>query len=581
MAPTDVHLPAHDASDPVQSRRDVLPHVVILTLISSVAMFLQLDRSELMGAREPKAITPARQMVESGDWVVPRLGNRPRLEKPPWVYWRIAAVGSLTGQVGRLEGRLPGAIEGVLLVLLCYALGRSLISPSVGLAAACFLVATPQFVYEARQAGPDMPFTLFSTLAIAAAWWSWNSPRRWNRWGWLIVFYVSIALATLSKGPFILIHCGLPILALVIWRRKPILIWRLQPLLGVLIVAAIVAPWPWLLWKHGVDPRDLWGREVSQKLQPNPIKSLMYLMGILFPWIPLFLGGLSVPFLKRHHAFSRNVWMPWAWFVSSFAGVSLLFSAKANYLYSLAVPAAVVMGICWCGIVRLFHEKLACWQERLVLHSQMGVLGIGGIVGAIILEYRFPRGILDPVLIAACFVAAAVFLGVFYRRDDVAVKGVAMLCVLAMGIITAGYVPTIAEHRSMGGPGRQLSERLRRLPDDAKVYDYVKQCAFVYYHLEKPLSWLPDREALAERIHDNPGPFYLAMQWQLAQRDRLWILPLPHGKTVRWTNVRDWFEEVDSYARPHQNRPAVVLLRYKGPPRTAKETSKPKANTSS
>lgn len=542
-----------------------LLHVVILVMISSVAMFLHLGRSELMGAREPKAITPARQMVQTGNWVVPYLGNRPRLEKPPMVYWRIAIVGAITGKIGRWEGRLPGAIEGVLLVLLCYAVGRSLLGASVGLAAACFLVAAPPFVYEARQAGPDIPFTLYSTLAVATAWWSWNTTHRRRRWAYLVAMYVSLSFAALCKGPFVVVNCGLPILALAIWKRKPLrMLWRLKPVLGVLIVAAIVCPWLWLLWKHGFDPRSLWGREVSQKLHPDLLRSLQYLLGKTFPWIPLFLGALAVPFLKRHRAFSREVWMPWLWFVSAFLGISILFSAKANYFTSLAVPISLLVGICWCGIVRLFRESRAGWQERLVLHSQIGVLGVGGIVAACILAHKYGRGVVEPTIIAACFVAAAVVMGVWYRRTAAAVKGVAMLCVLGMGVLTAGYVPTIAEYRSMGGPGRQLARRLRTFPPETPVYDYLKQCAFVYYHLDHPLPRISNPGKLAKHLRKTNEPFYLAMQWQLAERDYPWRIRIRRNgdNKAKRINIRDWFEVVETYSRPHQHRPAVVLLRY-------------------
>jgi 4-amino-4-deoxy-L-arabinose transferase-like glycosyltransferase len=558
--------------------KSVLPHVLILVMISSVALFLHLGRCELMGAREPKAITPARQMVQSGNWVVPYLGNRPRLEKPPLVYWRIAVVGLITGEVGRWEGRLPSAIEGLLLVLLCYAIGRSLLGPSAGLAAACFLIATPAFVYEARQAGPDMPFTLYSTLAVAAAWWSWTTRIRRRRWMFVVLFYVSLSLAALCKGPFIVVNCCLPIFVLACWRRKPLrLVWQLKPWLGVLIVAAMIVPWLMLLWRHGIDPRSLWGREVSQKLHPHIVKSLQYLVGETFPWIPLFLGGLTVPFLKRHHFFPRVVWTPWIWFVSSFLGISLLFTAKANYYTSLAVPISLLVGLCWCGVVRLFREKLAAWQERLVLHSQIAVLGIGGIVSAIILEHKYNRGLFEPAVIAACFVAAAVVMAVLYRRDTAVAKGVAMLCVLSTGVLTAGYIPTISAYRSLGGPGRQLSERIRQLPPDTPVYDYLKQCAYVYYHLENPLPWIPKPGDLAKHLRETDEPFYLAMQWQLAERDypwRIWIRSDADG-TKQQVNVKDWFEVMETYSRPHQSRPAVVLLRYKGAAAVSAQSPKP------
>lgn len=540
-------------------------HVLLLTMIASVALFVRLGEPDLLGAREPKAITPARQMLQSGDWLVPRMGNRPRLEKPPVVYWRIAAVGLLTGRVDRWEGRLPSAVEGVLLVLLCYALGRSLLGPAEGLAAACFFIATPTFVFEAREAGPDIPYLCYSTLAVFSAWRCWNSTRRRSQWAFVFLFYVSLSLAAMCKGPFVFVNVIVPILALAAWQRQPALLWKLKPLWGVLIVAAVVLPWPLLLWKHGVDPSAIWKREVSQKLQPNPLKNLQYFLGHIFPWIPLFLGGLVVPFLRRHAAFPRTVWMPWVWFVSSLAGVSVLFSAKANYLLPLLVPASLLTGTCWCGLARLFRERRATWQERLVLHGQIGVLGVGGIVAAAVLAHKFGRGILEPAILAGCFVAAAAVMGALYRRETAGAKATAMLCVTAIGILSVGYLPTIAARREMGEPGRQMVESLKHLPHDVPVYDYVKQCAFVYYHLDHALPWLSGPEDLARHLQREHRPFYLAMQWQLAQRKSLWEVPLRRDATVRKVNVRDWFEEVQTFGRSYQGRPAVVLLRFRGP----------------
>ena len=112
--------PAAHVDTPVPStstRSQAVRHVVTLTLLAGATLVLGLDRMDLWGIREARVLLPAREMLASGDWTAPRIGGRLRLEKPPLPYWQVALIGRVTGEVGLWETRLPGAIQGVLLVL--------------------------------------------------------------------------------------------------------------------------------------------------------------------------------------------------------------------------------------------------------------------------------------------------------------------------------------------------------------------------------------------------------------------------------------------------------------------------------
>src|SRR5262249_37132715 len=137
----------------------------------AVAMFLGfLGSSDLWGKREQRASAEAIDTVDHGHWLVAQIQGRPRLEKPPLPRWTIAGVMVLTGRRDEWGVRLPGALSGLGVVALTYALGCRLGGRAVGRAAGLFLTSSTYFFIEARQAGNDGPLALFTTLALYAAW---------------------------------------------------------------------------------------------------------------------------------------------------------------------------------------------------------------------------------------------------------------------------------------------------------------------------------------------------------------------------------------------------------------------------
>ncbi len=69
-----------------------------------------------MGPDEPRYAWIARDMMESGDWITPRLYGSPWFEKPPLYYWGAALSFKLFG-VSETTARLPSAIAALLATL--------------------------------------------------------------------------------------------------------------------------------------------------------------------------------------------------------------------------------------------------------------------------------------------------------------------------------------------------------------------------------------------------------------------------------------------------------------------------------
>ena len=142
---------------------------VLLPLLCGLSFFRAADRPGLLEKDEPRYAVPARTMVRTGDFVVPRFAGQLRLEKPPGAYWAQAAAFKATGRFDERSARLPSAIAASLLVLLVAAgVGRAL-GAGAGLAAGAALATMAMTVAGARLASTDMLHALFF-CASAAAW---------------------------------------------------------------------------------------------------------------------------------------------------------------------------------------------------------------------------------------------------------------------------------------------------------------------------------------------------------------------------------------------------------------------------
>jgi len=173
-----------------------------LAVLACVVFLGCLGSVDLWGKREQRASAEAIDTIDHDRWLVAQIQGRPRLEKPPLPRWTIAALMALTGRRDEWIVRLPGALAALAMVGLVTHLGRDMGGRSVGLASGLALTSMMFFTAELRQAGNDGPVALFTTLALAAAWWRLHGEsarigdgppgsRRWN-----LVFYVALGLGS-------------------------------------------------------------------------------------------------------------------------------------------------------------------------------------------------------------------------------------------------------------------------------------------------------------------------------------------------------------------------------------------------
>jgi hypothetical protein len=201
---------------------DVWWKYLLLATAAAAVYFYALGDSPL-DRTEPHRALVAHQMVQSHQWLIPRLYGEVYLRKPPLIYWAEGAAEKLFGRGGEFVWRFPSAAGSVLLVLgVAFWTGRYF-SPLAAIPAGFAVLSLIPLWEQDRGADID---ALNTAAAVASALLTLSILHPQTRRRWLLIgpLAVTIACTLLLKGPG-----GLP------------------PVLGAVIGPAIVLrSWRWL-----------------------------------------------------------------------------------------------------------------------------------------------------------------------------------------------------------------------------------------------------------------------------------------------------------------------------------------------
>jgi 4-amino-4-deoxy-L-arabinose transferase-like glycosyltransferase len=274
--------------------------LALLVLIPGVLLYPCLD-FHLFEPDESRYAQIPREMLQAGEWVVPTLQGEPYLDKPPLLYWLVMLGYRLFG-VHAWSARLVPALAVHATVLLTYLLGRRTLGERPAWWAALVLALAPGFVGMARLLVLDGLLTLWTALALFAAFEGVCGSHL--RWGWWLLAAGACGLGVLTKGPVAVVLLVPPL-----WLYRRLAGQGVSPgLRGWLVFAAVVLavalPWyvalavripsfvSYFVWEHNVQRFLAPSMHVRGVWFYAPVLLLILLPGSLLV-VPLVRGLLS------------------------------------------------------------------------------------------------------------------------------------------------------------------------------------------------------------------------------------------------------------------------------------------------
>jgi 4-amino-4-deoxy-L-arabinose transferase-like glycosyltransferase len=232
--------------------------LLLLLLAGAIVLVAGLGLREPWPADEPRFALIAKDMVASGDWLIPRVGGVLYPDKPPLFFWLVASCYLLTGSIN-VAFLLPSLLAGLGVLWLVYDLSRRLRGPRTALAAGAALLATLQFPLQMKAGQIDGVLCFWTTLGL------YGLSRHLllgPDWRWCTIAGAACGLGVITKGVGFL-----PLLVFLPWacaryRRWPLpaLGWRGgRWLLTPAAFAVAIALWllPMLIVTTGSGDPDL------------------------------------------------------------------------------------------------------------------------------------------------------------------------------------------------------------------------------------------------------------------------------------------------------------------------------------
>ena len=368
-------------------------------LVAAICLFGRLGSLPLIQPDEGRNAEVAREMKDTGAWLVPTYDGLPYLDKPA-LYFRLVALSMAAFGETETAARLPAALSAMALLALVYGFCRRAYGQRAAALAVLVVGTTPLVVAFARIVIFDMVLALFVSAAIVAGFLAEgrDGPARSR---WYALGAACSAIATLVKGP---VGFLLPLLVLVsfdLLDRNRGAIRRLFAPRNQLLFLAIVLPWFFGLAYvrhdfpyYGLVEESLHRFTTSAFHRTAPVWYYVPVVAaVLFPWSALLPESIAAAWRSRA-GWTRADRLLIAWA----AVVVLFFSVSQSKLPGYVLTAVVALGMLTARVLDLAFEHPDGRAHRLVLRGAVLLAVIAAAAVALLAVARSTPGGLPALL---------------------------------------------------------------------------------------------------------------------------------------------------------------------------------------
>jgi 4-amino-4-deoxy-L-arabinose transferase-like glycosyltransferase len=486
-------------------------HIGLLIGFCFFLFFFNLNQWDLWSPDEPRYAQVAREMENGGDWILMHYNGKIYGHKPPLFFWLIAFSTFLWQGFTPLAVRFPSALFGTLTVLLTFFLGKKLYSSRTGFLSGLILATSFDFAFLSTRANIDTTLTFFTTASLLLFFKWYQQHQEGEKRGEkgqkvaLYGFYVSMAFATLAKGPVGFILPLLVSLTYLLIRKDWRGVKRMKLLSGGALFLALVLSWylPAAL-KGGRDYfnetllRHSLSRFAEGTTHVRPIYYYLYNFPLDFlPWIFFLPAGLVYGFSRGAREERKGFLFLLFWIAVIFIFFSLSKGKRSLYLLPLYPAASLIVGRLWDDFTSSSMEHFRVEWISFPLYVFMGLALLAGVAIPWVVSAKFPPFVTSSFPIAFLLVGGGlgmlVLLRLKYRRA---------IFFLLVGIVGAGFFYTLRVVFPLINPyksARFISEEVNRRiepGDRLGLYGGFVTGPYNFYTGIVPIEELGGKEAL-------------------------------------------------------------------------------------
>lgn len=365
-----------------------------LLLLVSTILCLSISHRELYW-EEGRRVMAAREMISSGDYIIPTVSGKPYLNKPPLYPWLTAIAGTFRGEVDAVSVRIPTLLATLLTGAYLVWTGFRLGTMRIGFLAAFFFLLCPMIIRKSSLGETDLLLTFgCSVYALEMLVASSQGIFRPSP-GALVRMVLGLAIAFLAKGT-----AAFPLVVAVLiatalggesgrWRKIG---WWGPPLLALgisflWIVAVLQRP-------EGSGVLQKWTEEISRAGSSSEWwrHRWEYAVGVLLGFFPGTLLFLFWNPRKEVVGSSSDPLLRWLIIVIAVPFVICLLWPGVQPRYLLPVLPT----LCWLASSVLSNRFNKDQQDSTAIRTTAGFLrclivliGIGGLInlGSLALGY--------------------------------------------------------------------------------------------------------------------------------------------------------------------------------------------------
>jgi 4-amino-4-deoxy-L-arabinose transferase len=419
-----------------------------------------------------------REMLSTGDWVVPRYNGLRYFEKPPLGYW-INAASIYAFGTNTFAARLPGALEAGLTTLLVFLFARATFrSRRLALYAALIHMSFFEVFVIGTINVLDTLLTLLLSAGIVTFYLAAQAQQRRRALPFWIASGVFIGLAFLAKG---FLALAIPVIVMVpwmLWHGKARTLFTYGWLV-VLVAALVAAPWSIMIQLQASDfwRYFFWVEHIKRFTAENaqhkaPFYYFLVVLPLLaFPWLALAPAAISGLRQKSSDTIDAPLLrFLWLWFLLPFLFFSASSGKLETYILPCFPPLAILIAV---GLQRYFKQpKTGLFKAGVLIN----LICLAGALGALIYTqtihsdqalYNTHETLNYYGLALSLIVVLLIGLISFrFRQNHFRLLSIAIAIVPVLMVAQFAFPDDGAEHKS---PGVLLQQHINEIPKDAVV----------------------------------------------------------------------------------------------------------------